>query len=495
MGLFWPEQNEEHARGSLSQAIYHLRGVLGDRPLTGVLRLETLAQNWEPYLLVTPRDIQLNPKSDFATDVAAFLELVSDCKAHAHPQNTVCDDCLKRYQEASRLYRGDFLDGFFLPKSLGFEEWATVLREQLRLEAMEIFEHLVMAFKQQGELEQALGYARRMVALDELGETGIGHVMRLLALLGRRTEALDQYTSFRQALAIHLGAEPAMETKLLYQHIRSEETGTEPGNYPASLTPIIGRKQELKELWGWLHDPGRRLICILGPGGCGKTRLALEAARRQRYHFRDGVYFVPLSALGVGSSLQGAIAERLGFTFRDFGDHKKQLLDYLRNKRVLLVLDSFETVVESAGLVAELLSASEGSKVLVTSRVRLNLSGEHIYPLMGMSIPPADIQEQVVNYSSVELFLDAARRVKPGYQPRDLDGVARICRLVEGVPLSLLLASSWVGDYTPQEIAEQIERSLDFLAVEWADLPKRQRSLRATYEYSWDLLTLPSKRL
>ena len=493
VGLFWPEQNEEHARGSLSQAIYHLRGVLGDRAPTGVLRLETLAQNREPYLLVTPHDIQLNPKSDFRTDVAAFLGLVSACKAHAHPQYLVCDDCLKQYLEATRLYSGDFLDSFFLPKSLRFEEWATVLREQLRLEAMEVFEQLVMAFNQQGELDQALGYARRMVVLDELGETGNGHVMRLLALLGRRTEALEQYTSFRQTLAMQLGAEPGMETKLLYQHIRGEETGTEPGNYPASLTPIIGRKQELKELWVWLHDPERRLICILGPGGCGKTCLALEAARRQRYHFRDGVYFVPLSVLGAGSSLQAAIAEKLGFTFRDIGDHKKQLLDYLRNKNMLLVLDSFETVVESGGLVAELLSASEGSKVLVTSRVRLNLSGEHIYPLMGMSTPPADTQEHVLNYSSVELFLDAARRVKPGYQPKDLNGIARICRLVEGVPLSLLLASSWVSDYTPQEIGQQIERSLDFLSVEWADLPKRQRSLRATYEYSWDLLN-PSEQ-
>ena len=488
VGLFWPEQNEEHARGSLSQAIYHLRGILGDRPLTVVLSAGAIAQNREPFLLVTPHEIQLNPKSDFETDVAAFLELVSACKAHAHAQNMVCDDCLMRYQEATRLYSGDFLDGFYLPKNLAFEEWATVLREQLRLEAMEVLESLVMTFKQQGELDQALLNARRMVVLDELGETGNGHVMRLLALLGRRTEALEQYKSFRQVLAIQLGAEPGMETKLLYQYIQNEEAGTEPGNYPASLTPIIGRRQELKDLWGWLYDPGHRLICILGPGGYGKTRLALEAARRQRYHFRDGVYFVPLSTLDAGSSLQAAIAERLGFTFRDFGDHKKQLLDYLRNKKILLVLDSFEMVVDSAGLVAELLAASEGCKVLVTSRVRLNLSGEHVYPLMGMRIPPTDTVEQVLNYSSVELFLDSARRVKPGYQPKNLDEVARICRLVEGVPLCLLLASSWVSDYSPQEIAEQIEYSLDFLSVEWADLPERQRSLRATYEYSWDLL-------
>jgi predicted ATPase/DNA-binding SARP family transcriptional activator len=488
IGIFWPEQNEEHARGSLSQALYHLRGVLGDRPLTGALSTEANTLPREQCLLVSSHEIQFNPKCVFETDVAVFSALVSGCKAHHHSVYEICGDCLKRYQEAASMYSGDFLDGFYLPKSLAFEEWATILREQLRLEAMEVFEHLVMAFKQQGELDQALVYARRMVELDELGEAGNSHVMRLLALLGRRGAALAQYASFRQALAIQLGAEPGMETKLLYQQLRNEDAGADLGNYPASLTPIIGRKEELKEIWGWLREPERRLICILGPGGCGKTRLALEAARRQRYHFRDGVYFVPLSGLGEGSSLQAAIAERLGFTFRDFGDHKNQLLDYLRNKKILLVLDSFETVIDNAGLVADLLSASEGSKALVTSRVRLNLSGEHIYPLMGMRVPPTDTIEQVVNNSSVELFLDSARRVKPGYQPKDLDGIAQICRLVEGVPLSVLLASSWVNDYSIQEILEEITRSLDFLSVEWADLPKRQQSLRATFEYSWDLL-------
>ncbi len=489
VGLLWPEQDEAHARGSLSQVVYQLRGILGDRLLTGVLPAETHFQARELYLLVTPQQIQLNPKSDFETDVAIFLAQVAACKAHAHPVFNICEDCLKLYQEAARLYRGDFLDGFYLPKCLAFEEWATVLREQLRLQVMDVLENLVLSFERQGELEQALAYARRMVVLDDLGEAGNAHIMRLLALLGKRDEALAQYMSFRQALAIQLGAEPSNKTRLLYQCLRNEQIGTAPESLPASLTPFIGRKTELNELWGWLRDPGRRLICILGQGGCGKTRLVLEAARRQRYYFRDGIYFVNLSALGAGSSLLAAIADGLGFTFRDFGDQKKQLLDYLRNKKLLLVLDSFEMVVKSAGLVAEILSASEGSKVLVTSRVRLNLSGEQIYPLEGMSFPPVNSKGQVLDYSSVELFLQAARRVKPGYQPDHLVEVGRICRLVEGMPLSVLLASSWVAEFSTPEIAVQIERSYDFLSAGWADLPERQRSLRATYEYSWDLLS------
>jgi len=130
----------------------------------------------------------------------------------------------------------------------------------------------------------------------------------------------------------------------------------------------------------------------------------------------------------------------------------------------------------------------------VTSRVKLGLSGEQVYPIKGMNIPPMD-GKQVLDYSAVALFLEAARRVKPGYLPEDLDGITRICRVVEGMPLSLILAASWVGEYPTREIAEQIERSLDFLSVEWADLPARQRSLRATFEYSWDLLSLPEKQV
>ena len=495
VGLLWPEKNEAHARGSLSHVLYQLRGILGDRVYTGSLSTETTNQTRDPCLLITTQEIQLNPQCDIKTDVTVFLGLVDACKTHVHPQKNICEECLKRYQEAARLYTGDFLEGIYLPKCLAFEEWATVLREQLRLQVMDLLENLVLAFEQKGELEQALAYARRMVMLDDLGETGYAHIMRLLALLGRRDEALAQYMSFRQALAIQLGTEPSYNTRLLYQCICDVQTGIEAGNLPASLTPFIGRQLELNELWGWLCDPGRRLVCILGPGGSGKTRLALEVARRQRYHFVDDVYFVPLSALGLGSSLLAAIAEQMGFTFREIGDHKRQLLDYMHNKKVLLVLDSFETVVESASLVAEILSASQGCKVLVTSRVRLNLTGEQIYPLKGMSFPPPDSKGQMMDYSSVELFLEAAQRVRPGYQPSDLSEIGRICQLVEGMPLSVLLASSWVAEFSALEIAEQIDRSLDFLSVGWADLPERQRSLKATFEYSWDLLNPPEQQV
>ncbi len=127
IGLLWPESDETHARGSLSQTLYQLRGILGDREQAGTLSVETTNQTRKPCLLVTTQEIQLNPQCDLITDVAEFSGLVDACRTHAHPPKKVCEECLKRYQEAAQLYAGDFLDGFYLPKSLGFEEWATVL--------------------------------------------------------------------------------------------------------------------------------------------------------------------------------------------------------------------------------------------------------------------------------------------------------------------------------------------------------------------------------
>ena len=232
MGLFWPEQDEEHARGSLSQALYHLRGILGDRPLTGVLSPEISYESRQAFLLVTPQGIQFNPSSDYEMDVAQTSTLLAACKTHAHPKYRICKECLERYQEVARGYAGDFLDGFYLPRNMAFEEWATVVREQFHLDMMEVLEYLVLSFEGQGELDKALGYARKMVSLDDLEEAGNGHSMRLLALMGKREQALEQYAAFRQALAIQMGAEPGAETRLLYQRLRSEHAGLELGHIP-----------------------------------------------------------------------------------------------------------------------------------------------------------------------------------------------------------------------------------------------------------------------
>ncbi|MCI0394563.1 MAG: protein kinase [Chloroflexi bacterium] len=277
----------------------------------------------------------------------------------------------------------------------------------------------------------------------------------------------------------------------------SSQVGVRHHNLPAQTTPFVGRTRELAELDRLLNDPGGRLVTILGPGGMGKTRLALQAAEEQLERFDHGVYFVPLASLQAGAGLAPAVAEALDFAFsQEGGPAWQQLLDYLREKQLLLILDNFEHLLESAGVVSELLQTAPHVKLLVTSRIRLNVQGEQLYQLDGLSFPQDSAQmrwetaEDGLAYNAVELFVQSARRVRPTFNLADDNwpDVARICRLVEGVPLGVILAAGWVEVLSPAEVADEINQGLDFLATELQDVPERQRSMRAVLDYSWNLL-------
>jgi predicted ATPase/Tfp pilus assembly protein PilF len=239
-----------------------------------------------------------------------------------------------------------------------------------------------------------------------------------------------------------------------------------------------------------LDDRDCRLITLTGPGGMGKTRLSLQAAAEKVESFSHGVYFVPLAPLSSPEFIVSTIADALRFSFYSREAPKVQLLNYLREKALLLVMDNFEHLVAGAGLLAEILENAPRVKVLVSSRERLNLHGEWVYPLGGMQVP-AEAAELIEDYSAVQLFLQSARRVQPGFSlaPEDRAHLTHICRLVEGVPLGIELAASWVRMLSCEEIAQEIAQSVDFLATTMRDLPDRHRSLRAVFDYSWALLS------
>jgi serine/threonine protein kinase/tetratricopeptide (TPR) repeat protein len=280
-----------------------------------------------------------------------------------------------------------------------------------------------------------------------------------------------------------------------------------PVRLPAQTTPFIGRSVELAELAKLLSDSNVRAVTIVGPGGMGKSRLALEAARRfangaASSELPDvdpsgsgaprpflGVFFADLSPLGSPDLLVSAVAEAVGFQFKLGGDSKRQLLDYLREKRLLLLFDNFEHVIAGAGLVNELLQTAAGLKVLTTSRERLGLGAEVQFTLSGMSIAasPGDAD---ASSSALELFVDSARRMRFGFDPtpEDAGQIVEICRLVHGMPLGILLAASWIDTLSLPEIANEIGKNIDFLQSEATDLPSRQQSIRAVFDHSWALL-------
>lgn len=280
----------------------------------------------------------------------------------------------------------------------------------------------------------------------------------------------------------------------------SPNAATAPLELPAETTPFIGRERELAELARLLFDANVRLVTILAPGGMGKSRFAVEAGRRalsgsgrlgrspELKRFADGAFFVSLAPLESPDLVLGAIAEAIGLRFHRAGEPRKQLLGYVRNKAMLLVMDNFEHVLESAGLIDDILRSAPHVTVVATSRERLGLSGETLFELGGMQVPHAEVATE--SPSAVDLFVTYARRVKPdlALSAEISQSIERICRLVGGMPLGIVLAASWAGALDPREIADEVERNLDFLDSELRDLPERQRSLRAAFDYSWKLL-------
>jgi predicted ATPase/tRNA A-37 threonylcarbamoyl transferase component Bud32 len=272
---------------------------------------------------------------------------------------------------------------------------------------------------------------------------------------------------------------------------------------PLQTTPFIGRQTEVAGLMKLLAERDVRVVTILGPGGMGKSRLALEVCRRLaanddplqplepgagRYR---GVFFVDLAPLANADLIIQAVAEAVGFRFAPGRDPLRQLLGYLREKQLLLLMDNFEHLMSGAVLVHEILQAAAGVKVLCTSREPLRLNAETVFGLTGMITAEANASREASEADAVQLFVASANRARFGYAPSEEDAaqVARICRMVHGMPLGIVLAASWIGTLSPGEIATEISKTVDFLQSDALDLPKRQASIRAVFDQSWSLLS------
>lgn len=268
-----------------------------------------------------------------------------------------------------------------------------------------------------------------------------------------------------------------------------------PRNLPTPPTPLVGREVEVARIGEILLGPECRLLTLTGPGGIGKTRLAIAAAERLTSSFGDGVCFVPLAVVTSPEAIWTAMAAALGFRLHTAENPKEQLASYLQSRHLLLVLDNLEHLLDGVGIIADVVQGATQVRVLATSREQLGLSGEWVLDIHGLGVPAAlptvaGLPPDWERSSSVVLFLQAARRSSPGFTLRaeDYAAIAQICRLVEGIPLGIELAAAWVRMLTCAEIALEIERSYDFLATKARDVPQRQRSLRAAFEHSWHLL-------
>lgn len=478
--LFWPDESDATAHNNLRQAIYQLRQLLGDTANEGA-----------PYLNITRQTAQFNPDSDYTLDVSRFLAAIET----------------RDLDTAAALYQGELLPGFTCD-SLAFEEWLRLERERLHQLALEAMFEAAQDHLAANRPDKAGALARRQLALEPWREPAHRQLMQGTALAGDRAGALAQFDAARAVLWQELGVAPAAATVTLLEEIKAGRYGPAAAgetirppqprrhNLPADLTPFMGREIELAQIEHLLTRERQRLVTIVGPGGMGKTRLALAAGAALLEQYEDGVYFVDLAPLTHATDIPQAVAVALGYQPPDRSAAlEPQLLAALHQQHLLLILDNFEHLLDGAALVSAMLQGCPRLSILATSRERLHLAGESRYELGGLEFPDEVSAEDALNYTAVQLFAESGRRARPGFAvtAANVADVAHICRQVQGMPLALVLAAAWLELLTPAEIAAEIARGLDFLAVELADLPIRQRSMHAVFDCTWQMMS-PEQR-
>ncbi len=493
--LLWPDQPERTALHNLRQTLSLLRQALGDETATSLLD-------------VTTKTVELRLTAGMRVDVVDFGRLVRECSRHAHRRQETCPACQARLQEAARLYRGEFLAGLSISDSVEFEEWRLFTQEALHRQALETFDHLVAYHTRRAEYPLAVAYLRRELVLVPWREEAHRDLMRLLAMSGERSAALAQYQTCRKALAQELGVEPAPETRALFDSIRAgrpleaSQRRLSPSaplpHLQSPLTPLIGREAELARLTELALDPATRLLTLVGPGGVGKSRLAEALAIEVQTSFADGAHIIPLSGFEGTTTpreaLVGALATALHLMAPTGGGLETRVLDYLRERETLLVLDSFEHLLvpnarPSVEFVLALLHTSPRTLVITTCRQPLEAQAERVVRVAGL--PYVASSERAGAPAGVALFAERAQRVSDDFRLAGavLAAVTRICELVDGLPLGIELAAALTSQQTPAAIAEMLGRDLTVLTAQRHDAQPRHHSLRAVFDTSWRLLS------
>lgn len=502
--LIWPDWDRRSGRAYLRHALWALKQALGP----GILRL-------------APEAVGLEPGLDLAVDVQLFWEHLAACTTHGHGPDDPCAHCAPHLTAAVALFRDDFLAGFSLPDSANFDEWQRQQAGHLRGQLAGALHKLARHHATQAEWESAIAYARRWLLLDPLHEPAHRCLMELYAYSGQWSAVLRQYEECTRVLARELDGAPSAETTALLEALKQEQRAAQPQpvsleravkepapaavhlhNLPAPVTPFIGRRQETATVRQLLQGPTARLVTLTGPGGVGKTRLALHVAQQLVGDFADGIYLVTLAPLREEGLVLPAIAQALGI--RETGNQPllQTVKEALRSKQLLLVLDNFEHITAAAPAVAELLGAAPQIKVLIISRERLNLYGEHELPVPPFPVPPTEALpdiEAIAAIESVQLFQQRAQAAKPEFSldTTNIESVAAICAQLEGLPLAIELAAAQIRRFAPETLLELLtdQSPLGLLHGGPRDLPQRQRSLSDTIAWSYNLLTAAEQQL
>ncbi len=401
------------------------------------------------------------------------------------------------YKRALDLYAGDFL-----AEDL-YEEWTTPLRERLRVQFREALINAGTCRIELGAFQDAIREFDRAIELDRADQAAFRGKIAALYHMSDLNRALQTFEELEQVLEDE-GYDPDPETHELRRALLSgsleRKAPATPHNLQKPATPFFGREREISLLLKELADPANRVITLLGTGGIGKTRLAIETAFRCLPSFGDGIYLVSVPHDATSAQLISAIVSAVGISLQAQQDSKEQVLTAMRDKSILLLIDNGEHALKATGVLEEIVQ-STSVRLLAMSRERLHVAGELLIELHGLEYLQGDeagvaAAQSLAGFSATQLFVDRMRRVNHEFALSDATArdVARICKFAGGMPLALELAASWGRALSCREIADGIEESLRFLD-RTADTSSEQRSVRAIFDHTWSLLTPDEQRI
>ncbi len=464
--LLWGDSTDEQARHSLRTALATLRKELGDE------------------ILLTDREtVQLNPDPPLWVDALEFQAQANKFLAQSSSDPTAIN---------FELYQNDLLKEFY-------DDWIIPERERLHLLYLDALLRLAQHYRSASDYARAIEIAQKVLATDRANEKAYQHLMFCYAATGDRIGALRQYDECARFLRDELSVEPSSETSELRDQIMRELTGApsrEAGltNLPIPLTSFVGREKERKELAERLASA--RLLTLTGAGGCGKTRLAIQVGREfaEANRYKNGVWWAELAPLADPTLVAQTVASV--FDLRETSDTPLiyLLTNYLREKELLLVLDSCEHLIDACARLAEmLLAACSKLQILATSRETLSITGEVVWRVPSLAVPDADHLpplDQLVHYEAIQLFVQRVTAVVPNWK---LDSraaaVAHICARLDGIPLAIELAAARLKVMSAEQIAARLDDRFRLLTGGSRTALPRQQTLRAAIDWSYELLS------
>lgn len=481
--LLWPDYDQTKALANLRHTLWEVSQSIGDG-----------------WIVAEHEAVYLNPGAEITLDVARFFALLRDAS-----QQSSATLRLSLLEEAMQLYRGPFMTGFSLKDATEFNEWLLMEAENVRRALTSLLTMLVEGYLALGQAKSAIPHAQRLIALEPFNEAAHRQLMHLYALTDQMAAALQTYQMLEKALRKELNLDPQPETRELYKKIRKgdfrqitserETVGSSRSlpkqNLPLTLTTFVGREKEREEIIRLIAQ--NRLVTLIGAGGIGKTRLSLQVGHDLLDQYPDGVWFVPLDSLADEKLVPQRFASFFGVVETPGQTVVETLVAALRGKIMLVILDNCEHVLESSAQLAEtLLKSCPHIKILATSREVLGLEGECFYAVPSLAIPEdRGLPDPANEFEALRLFVERSRLVSPHFNitGENAPAILEICSQLDGIPLAIEFAAARVDVLRVEEILEQLSHSFDLLAGSKRSLSPRQQTLRASINWSWNLLT------